>query len=387
MRIDAPKRRRNSQCGSWDVASARSCRTFLLLLERGARQVIEFAKGNLLGADVEALVNTVNTVGVMGKGIALQFKQAFPDNFEAYAKACKAHEVEPGKMFIFETRRLVNPKYIINFPTKRHWKGKSRLEDIEAGLSALIGDVRRLGIKSIAVPPLGCGHGGLRWSDVRLRIEAAFAAIESVRVLVFAPGETPAAKSMPIGTEKPKMTRARALMLKLMEQYAEPGYPLTSLELQKLAYFLQAAGEPLRLRFKAHHYGPYADNLNFVLQRLEGHFIRGYGDGSRKPDTELQLEPDVIETAATFLAGDPTASERLAEVARIIGGFETPYGMELLATVHWVATHHELAPTEDSAVQAVHSWSAKKKEMFADKHIRTAWRHLAEAGALRLRGD
>lgn len=349
--------------------------------------MLEFTKGNLLEADVQALVNTVNTVGVMGKGIALQFKQAYPENYEAYAKACKAGEVEPGKMFIFETGRLVNPRYIINFPTKRQWQSNSRLADIESGLSALVEDLRRLGIKSIAVPPLGCGYGGLRWSDVRPRIEAAFEALEEVQVLIFEPGRTPAATSMPIGTEKPKMTRARALLLKLMEQYAEPGYPLTALELQKLAYFLQAAGEPLRLRFKAHHYGPYADNLNFLLQRLEGHFIRGYGDGSRKPDTELQLEPTAVETASRFLTSDATANGRLADVARIIGGFETPYGMELLATVHWVATHDEATPTEDRAVQAVHRWSAKKKDKFADKHIRTAWRHLSEAGALELRVD
>src|SRR3990172_5088062 len=126
--------------------------------------MIEYTKGNLLVADAEALVNTVNCVGYMGKGIALQFKQAFPANFMAYEKACHAHDVKPGHMFIFETGSMVNPRYIINFPTKRHWRGKSRVGDIESGLQTLIEEVKRLGIHSIAVPPLGSGLGGLDWN-------------------------------------------------------------------------------------------------------------------------------------------------------------------------------------------------------------------------------
>jgi len=143
--------------------------------------------GNLLEADVEALVNAVNCVGVMGKGIALQFKQTFPDNFKAYEKACKAGDVEPGKMFIVPTNRAQNPKFIVNFPTKRHWKGKSRIEDVESGLVALIRDVEELGIMSIAVPPLGCGLGGLEWSDVKPLIVQAFSVVPAVRVLLYEP--------------------------------------------------------------------------------------------------------------------------------------------------------------------------------------------------------
>ncbi|MCH7871629.1 MAG: macro domain-containing protein, partial [Planctomycetes bacterium] len=168
--------------------------------------MIEDAAENLLEAEVEALVNTVNCVGQMGKGIALQFKQAFPANFKAYARAVKAGEVVPGRMFIFETGMMVNPRYIINFPTKRHWRGKSRIEDIEAGLAALVSDLQRLGIRSIAVPPLGCGNGGLEWSVVRPMIEAALAAVPDVRVLLFAPRGAPDAKAMPVRTERPNMT-------------------------------------------------------------------------------------------------------------------------------------------------------------------------------------
>lgn len=149
--------------------------------------MLESCSGNLLEADVEALVNTVNCVGVMGKGLALQFKQAFPDNFEEYRRACQSGEVKPGQMFIVPTGRLTNPCYIINFPTKRHWKNPSRIEDIETGLLALIETVKQLGIRSIAVPPLGCGNGGLAWSRVAPLIEAAFAQVPEVQVLIFEP--------------------------------------------------------------------------------------------------------------------------------------------------------------------------------------------------------
>src|SRR5215208_2123004 len=122
-----------------------------------AGMAVEIRRGDLLAADAEAVVNTVNCVGIMGRGIALQVKNAYPANFKAYEAACKRGEVEPGRMLVHETGQLTNPRYIINFPTKRHWRGRSRIEDIESGLDALVAEVRRLGIKSIAVPPLGCG--------------------------------------------------------------------------------------------------------------------------------------------------------------------------------------------------------------------------------------
>lgn len=156
--------------------------------------MIERAQGDLLIADTEALVNTVNCVGVMGKGIALQFKKAFPENFKAYEAACRREEVRPGRMFVFETGQMFNPRYIINFPTKRHWRGKSRYEDIESGLKALVREVRQQKIRSIAVPPLGSGLGGLQWSRVKGMITAAFADMPDVRVKLYEPKSSPEAK-------------------------------------------------------------------------------------------------------------------------------------------------------------------------------------------------
>jgi len=344
--------------------------------------MIEHAKGNLLEADTEALVNTVNCVGRMGKGIALQFKQAYPDNFREYQRACRAREVRPGKMFVHDTERMVNPRYIINFPTKRHWRGKSQIPDIRAGLQGLIEEVRRRGIKSIAVPPLGCGNGGLSWSTVRPLIIEAFQRVPDVRVVLFSPLGAPDAKTMPIRTTRPSMTAARALLVKLIEQYEQLAYRLTLLEIQKLAYFLQEAGENLRLRYEAGHYGPFAANLNKVLERIEGHFIRGYGD-SQKPDAEIELLPSAIAEADAFLYGKTAVLGRLNRVGELVEGFETPYGIELLSSVHWVGTRNQPPPTNaESAVQAVSGWNARKREMFKAQHIRVAWSRLVDAGWL-----
>jgi O-acetyl-ADP-ribose deacetylase (regulator of RNase III) len=343
--------------------------------------MIELQRGNLLEADAEALVNTVNCVGVMGKGIALQFKQAYPENFREYERACRAAEVQVGRMFVHSTSELLNPRYIINFPTKRHWKGKSRLADIQVGLSALVEEVSRLGIRSIAVPPLGCGNGGLAWSEVRPLIERAFATLPDVKVFLFEPAGAPEANEIVVATKRPALTRTRALLIRILEQYGIPGYQLTMLEVQKLAYFLQASGESLRLTFVKHKYGPYAEALNHVLQRIEGHYLRGYGDRSR--EAAISPMPRASEEARVFLEGDAQAEERLERVSDLIFGFESPYGMELLATVHWIAQEDQAAAVDpDVAVQRVHEWSEHKRVTFRPEHIRTAWERLHQNGWL-----
>lgn len=345
--------------------------------------MIERTRGNLLEADVEALVNTVNTVGVMGKGIALQFKKAFPGNFKVYKKACDGNELEPGKMLVVETGEIPGrAKYIINFPTKRHWRGKSKMEDIESGLRALVEEVRNLQIKSIAVPPLGCGNGGLRWSEVLPRIEAAFEPLTEVRVLVFEPAGSPPPKEMINRTKRPEMTPGRAAVLCLMNRYSVPGYPyrLAMLEIQKLSYFMQAAGQDLRLNFQKHHYGPYAHNLQKVLERIDGHFIQGYGDGGSAPETPIALLADAADEAETFLHENEDAQKRFDKVSALIEGFETPYGMELLSTVHWVATVEcpKARDEIDDAIREVHAWNPRKRQLMQPAHIKAAWNHLRQ---------
>lgn len=337
--------------------------------------MIEYTHGNLLDAEAEALVNTVNTVGIMGKGIALQFKQAFPANFKEYEAACRRGEVHVGQMFVHHRNTLHNPRIIINFPTKEHWKAKSKIRDIEAGLVDLVRVIHDERIKSIALPPLGCGNGGLDWNIVRPRIEAALQDIPTT-VLLYAPDGAPKADSMKIATKRPNMTSGRAAVLGLMNRYAVPGYRLSLLEVQKLAYFLQIAGEPLSLNFVKHKYGPYAETLHHVLQRLEGHFIRGYGDRSR--DVSVSIFPEAANEADTFLAQSQDTLARFDRVSELIDGYETPYGMELLSTVHWIATHGEpsLADNPDEIVAGVHEWSEHKRRSFRPDHIHRAWARL-----------
>ncbi len=348
--------------------------------------MIEITKGDLLKADVEALVNTVNCVGVMGRGIALQFKKAFPDNFKAYKKACDQGDVRIGEMFVSKTEKLYHPKYIVNFPTKNHWKGKSKKENIESGLSDLVRVAKELNIQSIAIPPLGCGLGGLQWPDIRLLIENAFQQLPNVRVLLFEPAGTPAPGQMINRTKKPRMTIGRAAVLGLMNRYLVPGYDytLSLLEVQKLAYFLQSAGEPLRLNFEKHYYGPYAENLQHVLNRMEGHYISGFGDGNNKPDVPLSLRPHAAEEAESFLQNYPETKERFDRVTKLIECFETPYGMELLASVHWVAAHENSGARNDSsiAIRDVLAWNERKKKNMKENHIQAAWDRLKEQGWL-----
>jgi len=333
-----------------------------------------------LTAETEALVNTVNCVGVMGRGIALQFKQAFPENFKAYVAACKRDEVQPGHMFITERGALTLPRYLINFPTKRHWKAKSRLEDIEAGLAALVLDIERLGIKSIAVPPLGAGLGGLDWAEVRSRIVLALGQLSDVRVLVYEPTE--AAPQLAHVTAAPNMTPGRAALVGLMDRYLggllDPFVSL--LEVHKLMYFLQEAGEPLRLKYAKETYGPYAPDLRHVLRKVEGHLLAGYSDGGDQPNKPLSLVVGARKEAASFLQGHPETLERFDRVVRLVDGFETPFGLELLATVHFAATRLEAA-TPEQAVQVVHNWNARKQQ-FSPEQIHLAWSVLADGGWL-----
>jgi O-acetyl-ADP-ribose deacetylase (regulator of RNase III) len=261
--------------------------------------MIAFKTGDILRAEAEALVNTVNCVGIMGRGIALQFKNNFPDNFKAYEAACEREEVQPGKMFVFETQTLTNPKFIINFPTKRHWRGKSRMEDIDSGLKALVEEIRTRGIRSIAIPPLGSGLGGLNWADVRPRIIEALRCINDLDVIIFEPNS---ASVVTKSREVPNMTTGRAALVVLMHRYLgglmDPF--VTLIEVQKLMYFMQEAGEPLHLNFIKHHYGPYADNLRHVLTKIEGHLVSGYHDGGDAPEKQLELVPGAVKDAEAF---------------------------------------------------------------------------------------
>jgi O-acetyl-ADP-ribose deacetylase (regulator of RNase III) len=318
----------------------------------------------------------------MGRGIALQFKKRFPENFKVYETACKHKDVVPGKMFVHETGSLIGPKYIINFPTKRHWRGASRMEDIESGLQDLAAVIADLKIKSVALPPLGCGLGGLDWSDVRARIEKTLSTLPDVEIIVFEPKGAPEAEKMVKNRKVPNMTPGRAALVELMHRYlAGLLDPFVSLlEVHKLMYFLQESGEPLRLKYQKNLYGPYAENLRHVLNAVEGHLLSGYADGGDRPDKELKLVPGAYEDASKFIEDHPETKQHFAKVSELVEGFESPFGMELLATVHWVATK-ENAATKEQVVAKVHQWNERKQE-FTPRQIELAFHVLSEKGWL-----
>lgn len=344
--------------------------------------MIRFTQGDILDCQAEALVNTVNCVGVMGRGIALQFKQAYPANFKAYAAACQHGEVQPGRMFVYETGALSRPRYIINFPTKRHWRGKSRIEDIRDGLDALVLELRARRVTSVAIPPLGSGLGGLDWGDVRPLIEQALAELPDIDATVFEPSSQPTDHRANRSSEVPAMTPGRAALVVLMNRYlaALMDPTITLLEVHKLTYFLQAAGQPMRLHFNKASHGPYAENLRHVLRAIEGHLVSGYADGGDAPGKQLTLIVGAVRDAEAYIADDPDIRGHFDRVACLIDGFETPFGLELLSTVHWVVCR-EHATRDDEIERAVRAWGPQK-QVFTSTQIAIATERLRSEGWL-----
>lgn len=275
-------------------------------------------------------------------------------------------------MFVTEPRELNGPKYIINFPTKRHWRGKSRMEDIESGLTALVEIINDLNIRSIAIPPLGSGLGGLYWSEVRTRMEQVLEPFADVEVRVYKPGGTPSTDKMVKNSKIPKMTPGRAALVELIDRYLKGLLDpiVTLLEVHKLMYFMQEAQEPLRLNYVKSHYGPYAENLGHVSKIIEGHLVLGYADGGNDPAKQLKLMPDAVKDANEFLKGNTDTRLRFERVAKLVEGFESPYGLELLATVHWLATYED-AQSIEKIVEKAHNWNDRKR-MFTRRQIKLA---------------
>jgi O-acetyl-ADP-ribose deacetylase (regulator of RNase III) len=346
---------------------------------------IRYEHGDLLAAPVEAVVNTVNTRGVMGKGIALQVKQRWPEVDRVYRTASKHGEVTLGHVHVVERGGLGDgPRFVINFPTKDHWRSRSKLSDIEAGLVDLRAMIEKLGLHSIAIPPLGCGNGGLDWADVRPLIEAALDGLDSVDVVVFSPEGAPAAEQMIVGTSAPRMTPTLAGLVRLLAAYWTDVLGITDIEVQKLAYFLGVRRTALQLRFAKGPYGPYCEDLQFVLQRAEGHFLKGYGDRSRRPwePGPLEVLPGAVDVANQLVRTEPAFDDDLRAVADLLDGFEGAWGLELLSTVHWVATEPDGATDPSSARERISTWSTRKNRLFPEPDVEDAWNHLASRGWL-----
>ena len=352
-----------------------------------------FTQGNLLDARVEAVVNTVNTVGVMGKGIALMFREKYPENFKAYAAACKAGEVQVGKMFVTPGVELGGPRWIINFPTKKEWRHPTKLEWVRDGLVALKGVIREKQIKSIAIPPLGCGNGGLDWAVVRPLIEQALGDLNDVEVIVYEP--TPKYQNVAKKQGVEKLTPARALIAEMIRRYWVLGIECTLLEAQKLAWFLERTikrmglNDPLDLRFEANRYGPYANRLTHLLNGLDGSYLHCdkriadadafdtiWFDDKKREKLELYLKsPDAKE----YLPA-------LEETDKLIDGFQSPLGMEALATVDWLIAREGAEPTLPGIRRGIRNWPAgaahaqRKERLFSDRLLELALDRLRSVG-------
>lgn len=355
--------------------------------------MMRFTEGNLLDADVEAVVNTVNTVGVMGKGIALMFKERFPENYAAYAAACKAKEVRIGKMFVSPTNELDGPRWVINFPTKEHWRAPARLDWVRAGLAALRKVIQERQIRSVALPPLGCGNGGLDWAEVRPLIEDALGDLDDVDIVVYEPTAQYQNVAKKKGVEK--LTPARALIAEMVRRYWVLGIECTLLETQKLAWFLERTinrmglQNPLDLRFEADRYGPYANRLTHLLDGLDGSYLhcdKRLADAG--PFDTIWFEESKRERLALYLKSTEARVylPALEATDELIDGFQSPLGMEALATVDWLIAREGAEATLAGIRHGIRDWpagpqSAQRKEgLFRDRLLTLALKRLQSSG-------
>jgi len=351
--------------------------------------MIKYTKGNLLESQTEALINTVNEVGVMGKGIALMFKEKFPENSRAYEKACKGNEVRVGHMFVFENKELIGPRWIINFPTKKHWSAPSQMQWIRDGLKDLARIIKEKEIKSVALPPLGCGNGGLEWRYVRQEMESTLADLRDVCIIAFEPAITYQNAPKRVGVEE--LTPARALIADMVRRYSILGIECTNLEVQKLAYFVQRVlsvlkiSNPLNLNFSANKYGPYADQLRHLLNGLDGSYLhcekRLSDAGPFEPIWFEDSKRDAVESYFKSNSAE-IYREALEKTDAIIDGFESPLGMELLSTVDWLLCEKKTVPSIESLKLELSKWPGgrdagrRKLALFDDRLLGLALNRL-----------
>jgi hypothetical protein len=327
--------------------------------------MIHYVTGNLLESDAEALVNTVNTVGVMGKGIALQFKNAFPNNYKKYSEACKNKELNVGQLLVTEENVLSGKKTIINFPTKTNWRLPSEYKYIEAGLEELVKVIEEKSIKSIAIPPLGAGNGGLDWNKVKIILEKYLSQTKA-EIFIYEPNT--AVKEV-LKKERVKLTPARAMLLSVLFDLAKNGEFVSEFASEKIAYFLQqfGANEAFKLDFKKSFYGPYSGKVKHVLYYLNGSYIMGYSSKDKKPFEELGIVMESEKEVDEFLS-KPENNEYKAiteKTKAFLSGFYSAFGLELLSTIDFIIKEKNITEEKD-IISYLEKWSNRKKTMFTN---------------------
>lgn len=342
--------------------------------------MIQFTTGDMLQSAADAFVNTVNTVGVMGKGIALQFKEAFPANYKIYAEACKNKELEPGKLLaVRDANLLYGDKLIINFPTKTHWRQPSKYEYIEQGLIALRELIKKENINSIALPPLGCGNGGLDWNIVKPMMEK-YLERSPIDIFIFEPNaQIKAILQQQENKKEVKLTPARAQLLYALFAYESLGEYSSLFAANKLAYFLQRMGQPLRLQFKPHYFGPYAIGVEKVLYALNGVYLKGLEQQEAKAFEPLKLNYEKWSEVKDFVEKELKAEDatRLNNLLKLIDGFTSELSLEVLATTDFILQQHP-GYGMDETMLAISKWNQRKNNLFKREYVEIAFNHLMQ---------
>jgi len=340
--------------------------------------MIQYITGNILDSSAEALINTVNTDGVMGKGIALQFKKAFPNNFKAYAKACKDNEVDIGRLFVYKDSNFDSgDKIIINFPTKKSWRKPSEYSYIEAGLDDLINVINHYHIKSIALPPLGAGNGGLEWERVKKIISQKLQNLD-INIFVYEP--TQEIKEH-LKSERVKLTDARALLLYVLYDLVRNGEYVSEFSSEKVCYFLQRFGAKkyFKLEFEPNFYGPYSGKVRFVLNALNGSYLMGYSDMNKKPFEPLTLISDGYETVKTHVESNPVLHKIAQNTITFLNGFYSDFALELLSSIDYVAIKNETF-NNSIITRKLEEWSDRKRSLICNpNYINISLNHIQKA--------
>ncbi|MDP3913428.1 MAG: macro domain-containing protein [Bacteroidota bacterium] len=331
--------------------------------------MIHYQTGNLLDSEAEALVNTVNTVGVMGKGIALQFKNMFPNNFKLYANACKEKEVKIGKLLVIEEETLLKgKKIIVNFPTKTNWRLPSEYSYIEAGMPQLVRIINEKNIQSIAIPALGSGNGGLDWHKVKVIMEKYLSDL-ACEIYIYEPN---VAIQEVMRKERVKLTPARAMLLSVLYDLVRNGEFVSEFAAEKIAYFLQrfGAGESFKLDYQPKFYGPYSGKVKHVLYYLNGSYIMGYSSKDKKPFDELGLIPDGEIEVNEYLQQPENAAHKeiIKKTKKFLSGFYSQFGLELLSTIDFIIQEKKVS-TIEAITKELENWSDRKKTLFTNPNF------------------
>jgi O-acetyl-ADP-ribose deacetylase (regulator of RNase III) len=337
--------------------------------------MIQYITGNILDSEAQALVNTVNTMGVMGKGIALQFKKTYPNNFRAYEMACKNGEIKVGEMFVtVDSSAASGEKLVINFPTKTNWKKPSEYKYIEDGLDHLVEVIKKYQIKSIALPPLGAGNGGLNWERVKKLIEQKLQHM-ALDIYVYEPTRQ---IQEHLRKERVKLTDARALLLYVLYDLVKNGEYVSEFSSEKVCYFLQRFGgkKYFKLEFEPKFYGPYSGKVRFVLNAINGSYLMGYSDMNKKPFEPLTLVADAYEVVKTHVEDNPELLQIALRTINFLQGFYSDFALELLSSIDYISV---LDGTRDKQIilEKLGNWNSRKRTMLSDaRYMDISLKHL-----------